>query len=123
MVKWGQTPLKLDALFPEKTAKTFFVTTIWLMKKPSPLIDADGEVRTLTAADLSTFRPASDALPPSLQKTLGMRQRGPQRSPTKVSTTIRLSSDVLQAFRATGDGWQTRVDAALKDWLKTHSPT
>jgi uncharacterized protein (DUF4415 family) len=123
MVKWGQTPLKLDALFPEKTAKTFFVTTIWLMKKPSPLIDAEGEVRTLTAADLSTFRPASDALPPSLQKTLGMRQRGPQRSPTKVSTTIRLSSDVLQAFRATGDGWQTRVDAALKDWLKTHSPT
>ena len=93
------------------------------MKKPSPLIDAEGEVRTLTAADLSTVRPASDALPPSLQKTLGMRQRGPQRSPTKVSTTIRLSSDVLQAFRATGDGWQTRVDAALKDWLKTHSPT
>jgi uncharacterized protein (DUF4415 family) len=38
-----------------------------------------------------------------------------------VSTTIRLSNDVLQAFRATGDGWQTRVDAALKDWLKTHS--
>jgi len=123
MVKWGQTPLKLDALFPEKTAETFFVTTIWLMKKPSPLIDAEGEVRTLTAADLSTFRPANQALPPSLQKTLGMRQRGPQRSPTKVSTTIRLSSDVLQAFRATGDGWQTRVDAALKDWLKTHSPT
>jgi uncharacterized protein (DUF4415 family) len=122
-VKWGQTPLKLDSLFPEKTAENFFVTTIWLMKKPSPLIDAEGEVRTLTAADLSTFRPANQALPPSLQKTLGMRQRGPQRSPTKVSTTIRLSSDVLQAFRATGDGWQTRVDAALKDWLKTHSPT
>jgi uncharacterized protein (DUF4415 family) len=93
------------------------------MKKPSSLIGADGEVRTLTAADLSTFRSASEALPPNLQKTLGMRQRGPQKSPTKVSTTIRLSSDVLQAFRATGDGWQTRVDAALKDWLKTHSPT
>jgi hypothetical protein len=26
--KWGQTPLKLDALFPEKTAETFSVTTI-----------------------------------------------------------------------------------------------
>lgn len=92
------------------------------MKKPTPLIDADGEVRTLTSSDFRTFRPASEALPPDLQKTLGMRQRGPQKSPTKVSTTIRLSSDVLQAFRATGDGWQTRVDAALKDWLKTHSP-
>ena len=20
------------------------------------------------------------------------------------------------------DGWQTRIDAALKDWLRTHSP-
>ncbi len=45
-----------------------------------------------------------------------MRTRGPQKAPTKVSTTIRLSSDVVQAFRATGDGWQTRVDAALKDF-------
>lgn len=61
-------------------------------------------------------------LPAELQATLGMRTRGPQKAPTKVSTTIRLSSDVAQAFRATGDGWQTRVDAALKDWLKTHSP-
>jgi len=92
------------------------------MKKRTPFIDADGEIRTLTVADLRTFRPASEALPPDLQKTLGLHQRGPQKSPTKVSTTIRLSSDVLQAFRATGDGWQTRVDAALKDWLKTHSP-
>lgn len=38
----------------------------------------------------------------------------------KVSTTIRLSADVVQAFRAAGDGWQTRIDAALKDWLRTH---
>ena len=41
---------------------------------------------------------------------------------TKERITIRLSRDVVEQFRATGDGWQTRVDAALKDWLKTHSP-
>lgn len=92
------------------------------MNKRTPLIDADGEVRELTAVDLRTFKPANEVLPLALQKTLGMRLRGPQKAPTKVSTTIRLSSDVVQAFRATGDGWQTRVDAALKDWLKTHSP-
>jgi uncharacterized protein (DUF4415 family) len=40
----------------------------------------------------------------------------------KVATTIRLSPEVAQAFRATGAGWQTRIDAALKDWLRTHSP-
>lgn len=41
---------------------------------------------------------------------------------TKERITIRLSREVVEQFRATGDGWQTRVDAALKDWLKTHSP-
>jgi len=92
------------------------------MNKRIPLIDDNGEVHELTVTDMRSFKPASEALPLALQKTLGMRPRGPQKSPTKVSTTIRLSNDVVQAFRATGDGWQTRVDAALKDWLKTHSP-
>ena len=40
----------------------------------------------------------------------------------KVPTTIRLSPEVSAAFRATGDGWQTRIDTALKDWLRTHTP-
>ncbi len=92
------------------------------MNKRIPLIDESGEVRELTAADMRSFKPASEALPLDLQKRLGVRARGPQKAPTKISTTIRLSNDVVQAFRATGDGWQTRVDAALKDWLKTHSP-
>ena len=92
------------------------------MNKRIPLIDDDSEVRELTAADMRMFKPASEVLPVALQKTLGMRLRGPQKAPPKVSTTIRLSNDVVQAFRATGSGWQTRVDAALKDWLKTHSP-
>ncbi len=29
---------------------------------------------------------------------------------------------IVEAFKATGKGWQTRMNAALKDWLKTHSP-
>lgn len=85
----------------------------------APLIDNDGEVRELTADDLKRFKPASDVLPPVLQKTLKMR--GTQKSPTKVSTTIRLSPDVLAAFKSEGNGWQTRIDTALKDWLRTHS--
>ena len=50
------------------------------------------------------------------------RPIGSVKAAPKVSTTIRLSADVVQAFRAAGDGWQTRIDAALKDWLRTHSP-
>jgi uncharacterized protein (DUF4415 family) len=46
----------------------------------------------------------------------------PRAAVTKERITIRLSRDVVEQFRASGEGWQTRVDAALKDWLKNHSP-
>ena len=49
-------------------------------------------------------------------------QRGPGKRPPKVIINIRLSPEVLDAFKATGDGWQTKVDGALKEWLKTHTP-
>ncbi|MFJ1298470.1 BrnA antitoxin family protein [Pseudomonadota bacterium AL_CKDN230030165-1A_HGKHYDSX7] len=40
----------------------------------------------------------------------------------KTATTIRFDADVIEAFRATGRGWQTRINDALRDWLKTHQP-
>ena len=49
-------------------------------------------------------------------------QRGPGRRAPKEVINIRLSPEVLSAFRATGNGWQTRVDGALRDWLKGHEP-
>ena len=90
------------------------------MPKQKPLIDAKGEVRELTANDLTAFRPARKALPESLRRKIGVR--GPQKSPTKERITIRLSQDVVRRFRATGEGWQTRVDTALQNWLKKHNP-
>ncbi len=90
------------------------------MPKPRPLIDEDGEVRELTAADMKRLRPAKAVLPATLLGKL--KVRGAQRTPTKERITIRLSPDVVERFRATGEGWQTRVDAALKDWLKSHRP-
>jgi uncharacterized protein (DUF4415 family) len=49
------------------------------------------------------------------------KQRGRPTGSDKESITIRFDRDVLAAFRATGPGWQTRMNAALRDWLKTHS--
>ena len=49
------------------------------------------------------------------------RPVGTRKAAPKVPTTIRLSPEVIEAFRAAGNGWQTRIDAALKDWLRTHS--
>lgn len=85
------------------------------------MIDEDGAVRELTLEDFKQFRPASEVLSPSLLAMLAARRRGPQNAPTKERTTIRLSRDVLQRFRAGGPGWQARLDAALREWLETHS--
>jgi uncharacterized protein (DUF4415 family) len=90
------------------------------MPRQKPLIDAKGEVRELNVDDLKALRPAGKALSAILRRKVGIR--GPQRSPTKERITIRLSRAVVQTFRATGEGWQTRVDVALQDWLKRHNP-
>ena len=87
--------------------------------------------KAYTAADLATVRDnpewtAEDfaaAVPfdqafPDLAATI--RRRGTQKAPTKVSTTIRLSRDVLDHFRSAGNGWQSRVDRALKEWIAGH---
>ncbi len=69
-------------------------------------IAADPDTYELSAADLTQM------------KKLGR----PKAEVTKERITIRLSPDVVEAFKASGAGWQTRIDTALKDWLKTHRP-
>ena len=67
-------------------------------------------------------RPAS---PAELQAVLSAARRGPGRpagSGSKEQVAVRFDRDVLAAFRASGAGWQTRMNAALKDWLRTHTP-
>lgn len=51
------------------------------MASRKPLIDTDGEVRELSAADMAKFRSAAEVLPSSLKRKLGVR--GPQKAPTK----------------------------------------
>lgn len=65
-------------------------------------------------------RPATEE---ELQAALTKAGRGrgrPAGSGTKEAIAIRLDREVVAAFRAAGPGWQTRVNDALKDWLKTH---
>ncbi len=90
------------------------------MQNSRPLTTPAGEVRhDLTDEELARFRPASEVLPAALLATLRSPGR-PKAEVTKERITIRLSPDVLSAFRASGSGWQTRMDAALRDWLRDH---
>ena len=80
------------------------------MKRNKPLINARGEVRELTAADLGHGVPFS-GLPSGLRKTL--LKRGPQKAPKKLQLSIRLAPEIVLAFRATGPGWQSRINDTL----------
>jgi uncharacterized protein (DUF4415 family) len=51
-----------------------------------------------------------------------IRRGRPRLDTPKEHVTLRLSQEVTHSFRETGEGWQTRINAALTDWLKTHSP-
>jgi uncharacterized protein (DUF4415 family) len=87
------------------------------MASRRPLIDDDGEVREITAEDVALFKPFS-TLPKAEQKVLSnLRRRGPQKAPKKVPISIRLSPDVAEGLRATGNGWQVRADEVLRSWL------
>jgi uncharacterized protein (DUF4415 family) len=90
--------------------------------KPGTIIPTKKENAAITRA----ARSDQDAIPFSNKDWIRVKAKAqvgrPHASVTKERITIRLSRDVVEQFRASGDGWQTRVDKALKDWLKTHSP-
>ena len=50
----------------------------------------------------------------------GVRTGRPKAEVTKERITIRLSRDVVTQFRATGVGWQTRMDSALRQYIAEH---
>lgn len=55
---------------------------------------------------------------PELQ-ALVRRGRPPKNTP-KQSTTLRLSAEVLEFFKAGGKGWQSRINTILKEYAETH---
>lgn len=88
------------------------------------LLNTPQEDAAITAAALSD----PDAMPLTDAEWEAARPlvrigRPPSVMPLKVPTTIRFDADVLAALKATGKGWQTRVNAAMREWIKSHSPT
>ncbi|HYQ85120.1 MAG TPA: BrnA antitoxin family protein [Rubrobacter sp.] len=47
-------------------------------------------------------------------------QRGPGKKAKKILLSVRYSPEVVEYFKSTGEGWQTRMDEALQDWVAAH---
>lgn len=87
-------------------------------RKPDPEgLDTDNP--EWTADEVASAQSFSD-LPPNLREKLASRTRGPQKAPTKTQVSVRLSTEVLNYFKASGSGWQTRMDDALKEYVREH---
>jgi uncharacterized protein (DUF4415 family) len=96
------------------------------MKKKQPLTNKSGKVRELKSKDIRAMRSAKEVLPSELLRVLPKRkrgERGEQKELKKVAVTIRYSPEVITFFKATGEGWQTRMDKALKGYIKKKHST
>lgn len=89
-------------------------------QKPSAWVDPD-DAPAWTAADFAAADHRIGAAASSAEATRGAmakRLRGrPKSTQTKVAVKLRLDPDIVAALRATGDGWQTRVNDALRAQL------
>ncbi|MCD6009332.1 BrnA antitoxin family protein [Halomonas sp. IOP_31] len=86
----------------------------------------DDEAPEWTDDDFRRARPACEALPEifgeqAAEEMLTPRRGRPVAERRKAQVSLRLDPDVIEAFRDTGPGWQTRMNQALKVFLREHS--
>ena len=83
---------------------------------PAPAEDAAITAAALADPDAVPFTDAEWAQAKPL-----VRRGRPLGSGSKTQVTLRLDVEVVEKFRASGEGWQTRINEALKSWVRTHA--
>ena len=85
-------------------------------RKPNPEL-IDEENPEWTEEMICQARPAAEVVP----KIVEAQRRGrPVKAEKKRQLTLRLSPEVVDYFKSTGPGWQTRLDEALKEYVEAH---
>lgn len=88
--------------------------------------ERDSDSAPLSDEQLRKMRPAREVLSNVLGKERAdavLKRRGRPAMPEsqrKVSLNMRADRDVVEAFKATGDGWQTRMNEALREYAQSH---
>ena len=83
------------------------------MPKKSNNRKADADNPEWTAADFKRARPAREVVPNIVGAYLRRRGRPPEGDAAKVQVTLRLDPAVIAHFKASGEGWQTRINQTL----------
>jgi uncharacterized protein (DUF4415 family) len=83
-------------------------------------IARDPDTFEVTPEDFARAKPAKDVLPANVYQSVRRRgERGPQKTPKKVPVSLRIDQDVLDAYTATGKGYQGRMNQALRRGAKS----
>jgi uncharacterized protein (DUF4415 family) len=85
-----------------------------------PLADKDGEVRELTANDMRSFKPIAEVDPGMVEAMKEFRRKvgRPKTQSPKVHIGFRLAAEVVEGIKATGPGYNARVEQALREALE-----
>lgn len=84
---------------------------------PTPEEDADILAAALDDPDA---QPLTDAQLAAMVPLRTLRGR-PKTKNRKVLLSVRYSPEVVAFFRSTGEGWQSRMDAVLRDYVARQS--
>ncbi|PTE20705.1 hypothetical protein C5F48_16165 [Cereibacter changlensis JA139] len=78
------------------------------------MIASDADAPEATADQLAQAKPFTEAFP-ALAEAMRRNVGRPPSDNAKVAVSLRLDQDVIEKFRATGPGWQSRVNRALRE--------
>lgn len=94
-----------------------------ISKRPTVLMPTAEEDKAITAAARSD--PDAPPLTPKQLKSMVPIQapRGrPKSEHKKLLVSVRYSQEVVADFKSTGEGWQSRMDGVLREYVASHSP-
>jgi len=82
-----------------------------------PFTDRQGEVRELTADDMRLFKPIAEVDPRMVEAMTEFRRKvgRPKTLAPKVHIGFRLAADIVASIKATGRGYNARVEQALRE--------
>lgn len=107
-MKSANTSKPLPADFPQTAAEWQAV----IDRSPGADRLPTAEERAAWAGAVMVRSGGPEAVRAALKRRRG--QRGPQKAPVKVATTLRLPADTLARWKQTGPGWQTRMAELLQ---------
>ena len=91
-------------------------------KRSAVVMPTVGEDKLITAA-AKADPDAQPLTPKQLQAMVSLKSmRGrPKSNNKKLLVSIRYSPEVVAYFRSTGEGWQSRMDGVLQQYVSRHS--